>query len=119
LLDVNNVYVNARNHGTDPREFIRQMPLDRVVEIHVAGHSHREDGRILDTHGTPVADPVYELLEWTLERTGPVPVLLERDNDVPPLAELLTEVERLQRVYSRAMATFWRSHATSARVGPR
>jgi uncharacterized protein (UPF0276 family) len=119
LLDVNNVYVNARNHGTDPREFIRHMPLDRVVEIHVAGHSHREDGRILDTHGTPVADPVYELLEWTLEQTGPAPVLLERDNDVPPLAELLAEVERLQRVYSSAMATFQQSHATGARVGAR
>ena len=102
VLDVNNVYVNALNHGGDPREFIAAMPLDRVVEIHVAGHHQRSDGLVIDTHGTPIADPVYELLAWTLERTGPVPLLLERDNDVPPLAELLREVARLKQIQADA-----------------
>jgi uncharacterized protein (UPF0276 family) len=103
LLDVNNVFVNAQNHGDDPRAFIQALPLDRVVEIHVAGHEKRPNGLVIDTHGAKVADPVYELLEWTLERTGPVPVLLERDNDVPPLGELLLEVQRLKRLYARAV----------------
>jgi uncharacterized protein (UPF0276 family) len=114
LLDVNNAFVNARNHAEDARDFLAQMPLERVLEIHVAGHSASESGLIIDTHGAPVADPVYELLEWTLERTGPVPVLLERDNDVPPLAELLEEVGRLRQVYERATARFQERHAKSA-----
>ena len=105
VLDVNNAYVNARNHGGDPREFIASLPLERVVEIHVAGHSQSPTGLVIDTHGTPVIDPVYELLEFTLVKTGPVPVLLERDNDVPPLAELMTEIARLKRVYRKAHET--------------
>jgi uncharacterized protein (UPF0276 family) len=102
VLDVNNAYVNAVNHGGDPREFIAALPLERVVEIHVAGHYRNPRGLLIDTHGTNVADPVYELLSWTLERTGPVPVLLERDNAVPALSELLSEVARLKEIYARA-----------------
>jgi uncharacterized protein (UPF0276 family) len=104
LLDVNNVYVNAQNHGFDPRAFIAGLPLERVIEIHVAGHEQLEDGMLLDTHGEAVADPVLELLEWTLERTGDVPVLLERDNQVPALHELLREVRTLQEIRTRALA---------------
>ncbi|MES1174913.1 MAG: DUF692 domain-containing protein [Myxococcales bacterium] len=104
LLDVNNVYVNAQNHGFDPRAFISGLPLERVVQIHVAGHQTLESGLLLDTHGQPVADPVLELLEWTLQRTGPVPVLLERDNDVPELSELLAEVAVLRQIQTRAAA---------------
>lgn len=103
LLDVNNAFVNARNHRRDAQEFIRGLPLDRVVEIHVAGHRH-ENGLIIDSHGSPVSDPVLDLLAFTLARTGPVPVLLERDNDVPPLAELMLEIERIRCVYDRAQA---------------
>ncbi|MCB9584417.1 MAG: DUF692 domain-containing protein [Polyangiaceae bacterium] len=103
LLDVNNVYVNAQNHGFDPYAFIAELPLDRVIQLHVAGHTELEDGMLLDTHGAPIIDPVYELLEWTLERSGPRPVLLERDNDVPELPELLAEVSRLRGVYERAI----------------
>jgi uncharacterized protein (UPF0276 family) len=102
LLDVNNVYVNSQNHGFDPYAFILELPLDRVVEIHVAGHTRTGSGLILDTHGTPVCDPVYDLLRFTLERTGPVPVLLERDNDVPALSELLGEVSQLRRIFDEA-----------------
>ncbi len=95
LLDVNNAWVNGQNHGFDPKKFISALPLERVIQIHVAGHTRSQSGLIVDTHGAPVIDPVVALLEWTLERTGPVPVLLERDNFVPPLSELLAEVETL------------------------
>lgn len=114
LLDVNNAWVNAQNHGFDAREFILALPLDRVVEIHVAGHTRTPSGLILDTHGTPLVDPVIELLEWTLRRTGPVPVLLERDNAVPELDELLSEVRRLRQAYARALSHPEASLARSA-----
>ncbi len=104
LLDVNNVWVNAQNFGFDPRRHLGELPLDRVVEIHVAGHERQPSGLILDTHGTPVIEPVLELLDWTLERTGPVPVLLERDNAVPELGELLSELRTIRGVYERATA---------------
>jgi uncharacterized protein (UPF0276 family) len=116
LLDVNNVYVNAHNHGFDPQAFIAGLPLERVLEIHVAGHHTTESGLLLDTHGQPVADPVLELLEWTLERTGPVPVLLERDNEVPALSELLTEVSRLREIHTRAAARYAERQGHAARA---
>ena len=108
LLDVNNVYVNSVNHGFDARAFIAALDLRRVVEIHVAGHSCKASGLLLDTHGTPVADPVLDLLAFTLQRTGPCPVLLERDNDVPELSELVREVQSLRDVYDLSMR---KSHA--------
>ena len=114
LLDVNNVYVNAQNHGFDPYQFIAGLPLERVVEIHVAGHKTTDSGLLLDTHSQPVADPVLALLEWTIERAGPVPVLLERDNDVPELSELLAEVSRLQAIQTRALSRYAEGHAKSA-----
>lgn len=110
LLDVNNVYVNSLNHGFDPRAFISSLPLARVVELHVAGHSRKASGLVLDTHGAPVADPVLDLLAFTLERTGPVPVLLERDNDVPPLAELVAEVQTLRAIYDRSLEPYRARH---------
>lgn len=102
LLDVNNVWVNGYNHGFDPRLYIDQMPMERVVQIHVAGHFTRDDGLIIDTHGEAVRDEVYELLEYTLGKTGPVPVLLERDQNFPPFEELVAEVKRLHAIYCRA-----------------
>ncbi|MEO7034467.1 MAG: DUF692 domain-containing protein [Polyangiaceae bacterium] len=114
LLDVNNVYVNARNHDFDPYAFIAGLPLDRVIEIHVAGHATLDSGLLLDTHGQAVADPVLELLEWTIERTGPVPVLLERDNEVPELSQLLAELEVLREIQARALGRRAEHHAKSA-----
>jgi uncharacterized protein (UPF0276 family) len=102
LLDVNNVYVNARNHGFDPRAYIDRIPVDRVVQLHVAGHFVREDALILDTHGEPVCADVYDLLEYTLGKVGPVPVLLERDQNFPAWTELAAEVTRLHSIYRRA-----------------
>ncbi|HEY3666991.1 MAG TPA: DUF692 domain-containing protein, partial [Polyangiaceae bacterium] len=114
LLDVNNVYVNAQNHGFDPYAFIAGLPLERVLEIHVAGHKRLDSGLLLDTHGQSVADPVLELLEWTIERAGPVPVLLERDNEVPELSELLTELSSLRALQARALTRHAERHAKSA-----
>jgi len=105
LLDVNNVWVNAQNHGFDARAFLQALPFERVIQIHVAGHTRRPDGLIIDTHGEKVIDPVIELLGWTLERTGPLPVVLERDNFVPSLDELLAEVRALAAVYRDAASS--------------
>lgn len=102
LLDVNNVFVNARNHGFDARSYIDRMPKHRIVQLHVAGHFVREDALIIDTHAEAVREEVYELLEYTLRRIGPVPVLLERDANFPRWEELMAEVRRLHAIYSRA-----------------
>lgn len=105
LLDVNNVYVNAQNHGFEPISFLERLPLERVVEVHIAGHLRSVEEEILiDTHGEEVIDPVIELLEWVIERTGPVPVLLERDNNVPAFADLVAEAKRIRAAYDRALA---------------
>lgn len=106
LLDVNNVFVNSINHRFDPKAYIDRIPPERVVQIHVAGHFTRKDGIIIDTHGEPVCEGVYDLLEHTLERLGPVPVLLERDQSIPPLDILLAEVRRLNDIYDRATGAF-------------
>ncbi|MCY1056422.1 DUF692 domain-containing protein [Nannocystis sp. SCPEA4] len=106
LLDVNNVFVNATNHGFDPLTWLAQIPLDRVVQMHIAGHEFWDDERrdlIIDTHGAPVRREVDELLAWVVERTGPLPVLLERDENIPPLAELLAERDRVDGVYQAAL----------------
>jgi hypothetical protein len=104
LLDVNNVYVNSRNHGFDARALLGKMPLDCVVQIHVAGHDQSDPELLVDTHAEPVVDDVYALLAWVLERTGPVPVLLERDDRFPPWEELCAELGRLHAIV-RAAAT--------------
>jgi uncharacterized protein (UPF0276 family) len=107
LLDVNNVYVNAKNYGFDSVAFMERLPLGRVVEIHVAGHEYfAEDELIIDTHGAPVVDPVLELLVWAVARTGPVPVLLERDHAVPPMAELLAELVTIEAAYRRGLSAY-------------
>ena len=105
LLDVNNVYVNSKNHGFDPRAWIDRIPPERVVQIHVAGHFVRDDDLRIDTHAENVCDGVYELLEHTLRRMGPKPVLLERDGNFPKLDDLLLQVRRLAEIYERATNT--------------
>ncbi len=94
LLDVNNVYVNAKNHGFDPQAFIDRMPMDRVVQLHVAGHTP-EDGVIIDTHIGPICDDVWALYRYTQRRASRhIPTLVEWDAEIPPLDELLGEVAR-------------------------
>lgn len=102
LLDVNNIYVNSRNFGFDPRAYVDKIPVERVVQVHIAGHLVRQDGLRIDTHGEPISDDVYSLLDYALRKVGPVPVLLERDNDIPPLDDLLAEIERLSTIYRSA-----------------
>jgi len=104
LLDVNNVYVNAQNHGFDARRFIDRLPLDRVVQLHVAGHLVRADGLRIDTHAEPICEGVFDLFEYTMKRLSrPVPVLLERDDNFPDFAELVVEIQRLDAIYRRAL----------------
>jgi uncharacterized protein (UPF0276 family) len=109
VLDLNNAFVNACNHGGDARAFVAALPHQRVVEIHVAGHEQRprKNGGhwLVDTHGARVSDEVLELLAWTLARTGPVPVLLERDHDVPALPALLEELAEVRAVYDAVCGT--------------
>jgi uncharacterized protein (UPF0276 family) len=97
-LDVNNVYVNSINFDFDAWEFISQMPKERVVYIHVAGHLVEPDGLLIDTHGMDVIDPVWQLLDKTYTHLGTPPTLLERDFNIPPLAQLLEEVEVIRRL---------------------
>jgi hypothetical protein len=111
LLDVNNVYVNALNFGFDPREWLARMPLHRVVQLHVAGH--RRFGEVtVDTHGAPVLPAVAGLMAWVLRRLDrPVPVLLERDSNIPDLKELLAERAWLQSVHDGALLPEPAAHA--------
>ncbi|MFP4639637.1 MAG: DUF692 domain-containing protein [Guyparkeria sp.] len=105
LLDVNNVFVNSVNHGYDPYAFIDAMPAERVRYLHVAGHHQVEPDLIIDSHGAPVSDPVWDLLEHTYRHVGPVPTLLERDFDIPPLDELMDEVNQIRRTAERALGS--------------
>lgn len=96
LLDVNNIYVNSINHRYDALAFLRSLPLERVRYIHIAGHYDEADDLKVDTHGADVIDPVWELLAEAYSLIGPVPTLLERDFNFPPLATLLGEVEQVR-----------------------
>ena len=102
LLDVNNIYVNSINHRYDPVEFMDSLPLDRTRYIHVAGHYDEAPDLKVDTHGADVIDPVWALLAQAYQRLGPMPTLLERDFNLPPLAELLQEVEQVRQVQAGA-----------------
>jgi uncharacterized protein (UPF0276 family) len=104
LLDVNNVYVNAQNHGFDARAMIAKMPLGRVVQMHVAGHDTSDPALILDTHAAAVRDEVYDLLAFALRKTGHVPVLLERDDNFPPWEELCAEIQKIDAILRDAGA---------------
>jgi uncharacterized protein (UPF0276 family) len=103
LLDVNNVYVSAFNHGFDAQAYLAGIPVERVQQIHLAGHSNCGD-YIIDTHDAPVIDPVWALYATTIERFGAVPTMIERDDRIPPLAELLAELDRARRVAEDALA---------------
>jgi uncharacterized protein (UPF0276 family) len=102
LLDVNNIYVSAMNHGFDPLAYIAGVPAERVRQVHLAGHSQGR-GRLIDTHDQPVPDPVWALYQVASRRLGPVAAMIERDDDIPPLAELLAELD-LARGYAAASA---------------
>jgi uncharacterized protein len=97
LLDVNNVYVNSVNHRFDPDDFIRGVPATRVAQIHLAGHEVQRTF-IIDTHDAPIADPVWALYRRTCARLGAVSTMIERDANIPPLSDLLEELEMARRL---------------------
>jgi len=101
LLDVNNIYVNSVNHNYDPLAFLQALPAKRISYIHVAGHYNEADDLIVDTHGADVIDPVWELLDKTYAEFGVIPTLLERDFNIPPLPELLTEVDKITAIQTK------------------
>ena len=101
LLDVNNVYVNSINHRYDAQKFLARMPVERIVGFHVAGHYVESEDLLIDTHGAPLVDPVWTLLDEVYSAMGLLPTLLERDFNLPPLDELLLEVTSIRNVQMR------------------
>lgn len=102
LLDVNNIVVNSINHRYDAVTFLDALPLERTRYIHLAGHDEEAEDLRVDTHGRPVGSAAWDLLAAAYERLGPVPTLLERDFNFPPLEELLQEVDRIRRLQEEA-----------------
>lgn len=95
LLDVNNVFVSAHNHGFDSDAYVAALPAGRIRQIHLAGHSVTPVA-IIDTHDAPITDPVLDLYERVVARIGPRPTMIERDDAIPPLADLLVELDRVR-----------------------
>jgi len=103
LLDVNNIYVSSVNHEFDPLEYLNAIPAERVQQIHLAGHENHGD-YLVDTHDQPVPDAVWSLYAEALKRFGTVPTMIERDANIPPLAELEAELRIARRLAERAVA---------------
>lgn len=104
LLDVNNIYVNSINHGYDAETFLKKLPAERIRYIHIAGHYKEAEDLIVDTHGADVIAPVWRLLEKAYQHFGVVPTLLERDFNLPPLTELLHEVEEIRLLQTHCLS---------------
>lgn len=103
LIDINNIYVNSVNHGYDAEDFLCKMPGERIAYAHIAGHYVEAEDFLVDTHGAEVIDPVWRLLDKAYELFGVFPTLLERDFNLPALAELLKEVDTIRAVQRHAM----------------
>lgn len=100
LLDVNNIYVNSVNFRFDPYEYLKAIPAERIAYCHIAGHHQEAEDLLVDTHGSDVIEPVWELLDTTYQMFGPIPTLLERDFEMPSFARLLGELDRI-KAYQR------------------
>lgn len=103
LLDVNNVYVSSVNHGFDPQQYIDAIPAARVRQIHLAGHETR-DGYLVDTHDHPVCEAVWQLYDYTVRHCGPVPTMIERDDNIPALHELLDELDQARQIQAHVLS---------------
>jgi uncharacterized protein (UPF0276 family) len=101
LLDVNNIYVNSINHRYDPVQFLYGLPGGRIRYAHIAGHYVEAEDLRVDTHGADVIDPVWDLLDKAYARFGVIPTLLERDFNIPPLADLMTEIRQINESQRR------------------
>jgi uncharacterized protein (UPF0276 family) len=104
LFDVNNVYVSAFNHGFSAIDFLNGMPRNQVVQFHVAGHSH-EETHIIDTHDHPVCDEVWDFYREAIRYFGPVSTMIERDDNIPPLAELVEELDHARSIAGELLGT--------------
>lgn len=105
LLDVNNIYVNSINHNYDPVEFMQALPAERIAYGHIAGHYNEDEDLIVDTHGADVIENVWQLLDKTYQHFGVFPTLLERDFNIPPIPELLVEVEQIKNYQQKYFST--------------
>ncbi|GAB4513150.1 MAG: DUF692 domain-containing protein [Sulfuricaulis sp.] len=112
LLDINNIYVSSINHEFNPHDYLNAIPVERVWQFHLAGHRNHGD-YIIDTHDEPVIDPVWELYAQALHRFGRVSTMIERDDNIPPLAELLAELEHARQI---AASVQQQTTATAASV---
>ena len=101
LFDINNIYVSGFNHGYDPKEYIDAVPAERVWQHHLAGHTNNGN-HIIDTHDHPVIDPVWELYAYAVKKLGPVSVMVERDDNIPPFEELYEEFDHMRKVFKTA-----------------
>jgi uncharacterized protein (UPF0276 family) len=97
LLDINNIYVSSFNHGFDPNDFLAGVPAERVQQFHLAGHRNL-DTHIIDTHDEPIVDPVWDLYAAAVRRFGAVSTMIERDDNIPPLDELVAELDQARRI---------------------
>lgn len=102
LLDVNNIFVSGFNHGFDPIDFIEGLPAERIAQIHLAGHKHNET-HIVDTHDAPVIEAVWSLYGEAISRLGPITTMIERDADIPPLADMEAELDRARAIAAKAL----------------
>ena len=102
LLDVNNIYVSARNHGFDPLDYLAGLPANRIQQIHLAGHSDMGD-YVIDTHDADVCDAVWDLYARAIHMFGPIATMIERDDNIPPLADVVAELDRARTVAARAL----------------
>jgi uncharacterized protein len=102
LLDINNIYVSSINHGFDPLQYLQAMPRSRVRQFHLAGHSDK-GGHLIDTHDHPIVEPVWNLYRAALAHFGAVPTMIERDDNIPALAELVAELQLARDLCGRAI----------------
>jgi uncharacterized protein len=112
LLDVNNVYVSSFNHRFDPLDYLRGIPVDRVVQFHLAGHTDKGT-HLLDTHDHPIIDPVWRLYAEAVRRYGPLSTLIERDDRIPEFSEVAAEAEEARRIQAEI---YGQAHTDSGRL---
>jgi uncharacterized protein (UPF0276 family) len=113
LLDVNNVYVNSINHNFNPYSYIDALPLERVVQIHIAGHSRGEE-LLIDTHGADIIEPVYELLAYVLRHCEVKAILLERDQNFPDFSEILDELKAIRKIVAEVQPQLLKSRSAGS-----
>jgi len=104
LLDINNIYVSSYNHNFDPYRYLKAIPKERVYQFHLAGHSY-ENNLIIDTHDHAIIDPVFELYAAAVQHFGQVSTMIERDDNIPPLSELLVELDKVRDIFETQLLT--------------